>query len=166
MNNKVQDKKERWLALAKKIGDAKNSFVTIGFQAPGGDEKHPEKNSRASVSEIAFYHEFGAAGAGIPERSFIRSSFDANIENLNKRKDDLITEILLDRLEPKNALNSLGFMMQEIIKNKINTSNMWAKKLKPRTIKRKAKGSLRAPDHPLIDSGLMLRSVSFKFHEK
>lgn len=92
----------------------------------------------------------------IPERSFIRSTIDKNASNYRKLINRLAGEVYGAKLTTMRALDLLGLKvvsdMQRTIRAGIAPPN------KPATIRRK--GSSK----PLIDSGVLLKSLKHKVH--
>lgn len=64
-----------WLALKKRLPEIADTRVRVGVLADkGGTQTQP--GSKITMLELAAIHEFGAPAARIPERSFIRSTFE------------------------------------------------------------------------------------------
>lgn len=128
-------------------------YVRVGILS---SEQHSEG---MTVLEIAIIHEFGAPGAGIPQRSFIRGTvelkrdeIDAMIVKLSRR---LLTEGSIKRGEtPADMLNILGAWLASEIKKYI--ADGIDPPLKPATIE--AKGS----STPLIDTGRLLNAITWE----
>lgn len=168
---KVRFKEDRrgYDALQKELNKMKSSFVLIGVNEQVGQKKHPghplrqNESSEATIAEVAFFLEFGTSR--MLERPFMRSSFDMNRMTLEKTRDALFKDIMAGKTTTKKALTKLGFMMKEFIQRRINSSMGWAEPLKPSTIAAKSRGAVRGPSTPLIDSGLLLRSIDFEVKE-
>jgi hypothetical protein len=158
MSVKVEfkDKRGNYDKLVGKTERLRNSFVVIGVLEKSYDTKYPGPDS-TSVGEVAFWNEFGTVN--MPERPFMRSAFDTNKTVIDSTRDKLLGEIIDCKLTPKEGLTKLGFMMREFIQRRINTATSWATPLSPRTVAGKGSGK------PLIDSGLLLRSIDFEVKE-
>lgn len=104
--------------------------------------------------EIAGVHEFGSAERNIPERSFIRSTFDEQERTFFYSAMILMDKIIIGRTKLRDALEQLGFIVQNSIVEKITT--LKTPPLSPKTIA--AKGSTK----PLIDEGRLRASISFE----
>lgn len=74
-----------------------------------------------TMADIATFHEFGTVN--IPQRSFVRSTVDANFQKIQDYQMDQAAEVLLGDLTLDRALGKIGLqvatMMQERIKNVI-----------------------------------------------
>jgi len=139
---------------------AKGAHVKLGFQGAKGEKEH--KGSFGSkVIDIAIIHEFGAHGAGkrhnvmIPERSFLRSTFDRTVNARNEIVKGLIGKILIGSMTVERALDQMGVRGVSDIKTTIQKS-IGIKPLNPSTIK--AKGS----SVPLIDTGQLINSIQYQ----
>lgn len=56
------------------------SVIGVGFSEKAFGTKHP--NADMTVGDLALIHEFGAGN--VPQRSFIRSTFDENRQDMEK----------------------------------------------------------------------------------
>lgn len=147
---KGQDKVNRLREILKKTP---NAYVSIGVHPDAGNYDDGQ-----SVIEVALWQEFGTED--IPSRSFIRSTVDENGAKFNQWREEMIENIVNKGWSVEKALEAIGFRIQVLIQNKIK-SNV-PPQLADSTAKAKvAKG--RAPV-TLIDSGLLLRSITFKVH--
>jgi len=141
--------------IRRRLKQVDKSFVTIGIHNDAGTYENG-----IDVALVAFWNEFGTRK--IPARPFIRSAIFNNLETLKKKTDELEVAALLRKKTVKQALDSIGFTMQELIKGRINTASQWAAPISAATKAAKLKGgALRGPV-PLINTGLLLRSVTFK----
>lgn len=151
-----KDSKKAFDKIQAKMQEIKTKFVVIGVTEKKGTQPHTGRD--ASIAEVAFWNEYGTSK--IPERPFLRSSVDVNREAIQKTTADIYLQVQADKLSVDAGLTKLGFMMKEFIQRRINTAMEWATPLSPYTVARK-KG-LRGPNQPLIDSGLLLRSIDFE----
>lgn len=107
---------------------------------------------------LAAIHEFGSPERGIPERSFLRSTADANqfkyLELLKKGHE----RVLEGQMDTKRALGLVGEIGVADVKARITSQQGFAP-LAESTIK--AKGSSKA----LIDTGQLLNSVTCRVVE-
>ena len=79
---------KRILRELKKL--EKKPHVKVGFPIERKKTGEPkEGNEFVTVLDVAIWHEFGTVG--LPERSFVRSSFDKNVSKYNQmtRKQNL-----------------------------------------------------------------------------
>jgi phage gpG-like protein len=104
------------------------------------------------VVMIAAVHEFGAPKRNIPERSFIRATYDENLVKLQQISDVELKRIATGKSTVKESLSRMGEWLTAKMKNKIR--ERIAPSLSPKTIA--AKGS----DVPLIDSGQLIQSIT------
>lgn len=122
--------------------------VKIGFPA-GASEK--DGTPSALVGAV---HEFGSVSRGIPERSYLRSTMNEQMNKyiaMNKRTlRRVVTGVMTMRL----ALELLGQVASGDVKKKIRSGPFTP--LSQRTID--SKGS----DRPLIDTGDMLKNVTYE----
>lgn len=106
------------------------------------------------VSQIAFWNEFGTKN--IPERSFIRDWFDANITTIQRMAHTLYGQVLDGKINAKTALAKLGQWVQDKIRKSI--LEFTTPPNAPATIRKKGSS------HPLIDTGQMLNSIHHTEH--
>lgn len=143
--------------LIEKLGKAKDSYVTIGLHEDAGN--YSGKNA-PSVVEVGLWNEFGTETS--PERSWLRSAIDEHEKDINDWKDEAIANILHEDWTLEKALEMMGFRIQQLVQNKIK-SNV-PPPLADSTVEMKKKAGV-APE-TLIDTGLMLRSVTYKVYLK
>lgn len=117
-----------------------------------GDRK---SDSGASVAQYAAYNEFGTEK--IPERSFMRTAFDENINRIESILNFQYGKFIDGEQSLRQALGLTGTAIVGMIQIKIrqihNPPNS------PETIARK--GSSK----PLIDFGQMVRSVTYAIRQ-
>ena len=104
-------------------------------------------------SNFASWATIGAHAVNIPERSFMRSSFDENIGRIQADMDQQAGMVMTGRKDIRSALATVGEKHQIRIKAKIR-SNIQPKN-SDETIKRKKSS------RTLIDTGAMLNSVHY-----
>ncbi len=105
--------------------------------------------------ELAAIHEFGAPGAGIPERSFIRSSFEAHRPEYIALLAKLLPKVIENKMQLNQALGLVGARMAADMKNGITTGAGIPPPLEDATVA--AKGSSR----PLVDTGQLVNSITW-----
>lgn len=145
-NHKVWDELRRKLKKAGKAG----AVVKVGVLASAGAH-----DGDISMVELAAIHEFGSPAAGIPERSFIRSTFRNNRELLAKFLLRTAKAVLSDKLSVEDALGQLGLWAVSQIKRTITAHDI-PPPLKASTVARK--GSTK----PLVDTGQLVNSISWE----
>lgn len=130
-----------WQKLVLRLKDLDEKRVKIGVIG------------KSDVAEIATIHEFGAPGANIPARSFIRGTF-RDRGPLTEVTAKLATRVIKGGLVIERALGLLGTWAEAQIKRTIR--NRIPPPLKPATIA--AKGS----SVPLIDTGRLINSITWE----
>ncbi len=144
-------KKSQWdLLYAKMIAMGRqDAHVQVGVLGDGRTE------SGESILEIAAIHEYGAPGAGIPKRSFIRFTVKQRKADINRVIIRMASQVLTKGLTIDSALNVIGEFTKSAIKQSI-VNKLIKQDLKPATIKRK--GSSTA----LVDTGQLLNAITHK----
>lgn len=141
------------LARARAMRDAK---VRVGILADTPKRERTGRSGKftlAQVAQVAYVHEFGAPGANIPQRSFIRATCDLNRGAIAALQEALAAQVLQGTTEPRAALDLLGAKVASMMQVRI-ASNI-PPPLKPATIKRK--GSSVA----LINTGQLRSSITW-----
>jgi hypothetical protein len=138
-----------------------NPSVRVGVLASkGGGAQHSDG---ITLVELAAIHEFGSPAAGIPQRSFIRSTLETKGADLAKAVV-MASKSIINGGSVKQALDRLGAWASTEIKNNVTRGSgiltASGEGLKQSTIDRK--GSSR----PLIDNGRMIGSVSWESKER
>lgn len=113
---------------------------------------------------LAAIHEYGAPKAGIPSRSFLRSTMDDNKEVYFGMLIKAADAILESRTTIANALSIVGMKAQADIQARIRSQTGFAP-LQPATIARKrrlTRAGSEGPVKALIDTGQMLASIAYK----
>lgn len=177
----IKDTDKGFNQLKKELGLIKGSFVTVGIHK----EADPYPNG-TSVIEVAATNEFGTDKAGknknivIPERSFLRSSFDENLDNVKKLRKENFQKVLTFKMTVKKALDQIGFYFSNLVKNKIekfttppNAPSTQAAKARKKgmAVGGKNKKDITAQgatvagyNDPLVDTRHMKNSVTFESH--
>jgi phage gpG-like protein len=156
INTTVWQRLQRALALNSKA--AQESHVLVGvIAAKGGDA--PAAEGGITMIELAAIHEFGSPEAGIPQRSFIRSTFNrSDVRNEMGQLAGKLVGKVIQGMKLQTALGLMGAWGVAQIKNTVNnrmTTGPENQALKPATIK--AKGS----DLPLVDTGRLLNAIQW-----
>lgn len=128
--------------LAAVGADAGNLSVTAGFYAQA---TYPDGTSVALVAAV---NEYGAPSRGQPPRPFMR---DAVRKYGPTWPDALAAALKQTGGDAEKAMNAVGLIMASQIQDSIQS--LTSPPLSPRTVR--GKGF----DKPLIDTGVMLRSV-------
>jgi len=138
---------DRDMGLQRFIRELQTAGVTevvVGVQE-GSD------NNGQSIAEYAAYNEFGTTRA--PERSFMRTAFDENVNDLSADIDRRYSQIVAGTKTVYQALGLIGLRHQEQIKHKIDTNVPPPNA--PLTI------ALKGSSHTLIDTGAMKNSIHY-----
>lgn len=143
-----------WLRIKRNIQKMPPLRAAVGIQ---GNQALAERDGPITNVELAMTHEYGSPDANIPQRSFIRSTFDEKRRTYQKELDRL-GKAALDPARLRGDLRLLGEQNRADIIEKIR-SNI-PPPLSPLTIDQKA-GETTA----LIDTGQLLRSISVELSE-
>lgn len=169
---RIKDNDRLYKAFKKKIEKVNRAEVSVGIfdqkAHPGNAQRNARNNSgdALSVVEVGAIHEFGVTGAGrnknvdIPQRSFLRSTADEQQPAFVKIIRQQMRKVIDNKTSLMQMLQVLGFQAQEMVRNRIK--GRIAPPLEPSTVAAKRGGSLLAPEHPLVDSGRLLNSITFK----
>lgn len=126
----------------RELEKAKRVVVEIGIHTDA-------KNEGESVAQYGAYNEFGTGN--IPERSFMRSTFDENTQKISQDLNNRYNQVKSGQLTVYTALKLVGERHVGQIQLKIGSNISPANS--PATIKRK--GSSKT----LIDTGIMRNSI-------
>ena len=132
---------------------------------PGGTSYGYKSERDAKAGRVSFM----ATGAGymqlgvtkpheitIPERPFIRSTFDNEIDGMRDSIDKAKIKLVLGELDKESFLKRLGLFLQGKIVERIDRSKEWAAPNAPSTI------SQKGSDHPLVDEGRLRQSITHR----
>lgn len=157
-SNKLMVNDFGWGRILFELDYLEKSYVKIGFPEKGklktGNKigsKHEPARIMSEIIMIAAFNEFGTGI--IPERPFMRQSFDNNFRELNVLKEKLYTTVVTGKGTAKEALNLLGIWMVSKTKGEIRNGNFAS--LSEYT---KAK---KKSDKPLIDTAQMINSIQY-----
>jgi len=153
---KVKFEDTEHINLQKKIANLKGA-VDVGIFG--------EQDSELVIQAAS--NEFGTDRAGrnhnivIPERSFIRSTFDEQKEDLTTSIDKAKIDVVIGKISKDKFLNRLGLFLGGKIVAKINDSKQWAEPNAESTIAAKTRAG-KVGDQPLVDTGRTKQSVTHK----
>lgn len=138
--------------LLREMPKLKKAHVTVGFHDDAGEYDGGEP----SVVEVALWNEFGTKN--VPARSFIRSTIEESIDKINHWREEALVSIIENGVPVEKALEAIGMRIQVLIQNKIKSN------VPPPNAEstREAKRREGVPDRTLINTGLMLRSVTYR----
>jgi len=153
----TKDINRGYLEAMEEIAKVKRGpHVKVGFQGSSGDRSH-SKNSKASVTEIATYNEFGTVSRKgnphIPARPFVRTTIDENLRALLRINGQLLFKMSKGEMTTQRALKILGLKIQALMQKKL--TDIKDPPNAPSTIKRKKSSN------PLIDTGRLRQSITF-----
>lgn len=134
----------------EKARGTKMIFGVIGSGLGGG--KH--KGGKLTIVEIATIHEFGAPSVNIPERSFIRKTFDEKGSEIADAVEDFFGQYVMGDIPYDAATKGIGEYVKGIIQTTIRDLSSPA--LKAITIQ------LKGSSQPLIDTGQLIDSIEYK----
>ena len=120
-----------------------------------GSTKH-KGSSGTRVVDIGITHEFGSPEKNIPQRPFIRSSFDEKKEACWTKTRRLKKLILSGRMTVSRALDILGLTIERDQKTKIRIQDPSWPELSDATIKQKKSTK------KLIDTAQMMNAITHK----
>ena len=77
----------------------------------------------SDVLKIAHAHEYGVPGK-LPERSFIRASFDADKAKLGTLVDEQVSKVLAGQKSAEAAANAIGAQAAQMVQNFIDENRV------------------------------------------
>ena len=145
----VRDTDKGFKKIMREIKRTKPEFVMkVGIQGSDAAEDREGINQ----ASLALIHEFGAPEAGIPERSFLRSTVDRNRNKYLKILKNAAADLSIGK-GLKARLELLGVVIVADVVKTIDQS-IGLVGLKDATVRRK--GSSK----PLIDTGTLKGSIT------
>lgn len=162
----IEDKDLGWKNIVKALNETAedpNSVAYVGYFAD--DEPRTEEQTRiqhqlegtqyqqVSNAELAVIHEFGTDK--IPERSFMRSTFDAKRDTYEALVEKMAPQVIDGKMKLKRLLSLVGMKMTADIKHAVKSGAGIPPPLQPETVKRK--GSSRA----LVDTAQMINALTW-----
>ena len=151
---KVNDTRLR--AFMKRIKPMqKGIYVTVGVQGTEAEAAHDE--SGTPMSTIAAVHEFGSMDGRIPERSYLRSTYDENRRKYEQMILQGAQNSTKGKETPKQAAFKTGETMRADVIKRIKAGI--PPELSQRTIDKKGSSV------PLIDTGQLVASITTVVHE-
>ncbi len=135
-------------ALNKELKIMQNKpHVKVGF--PAGEAFDKIESEGVTVGMVAIFNEFGTWS--IPERSFLRETFDMKQREIKEFIGTLMYKITGGELTTEQALNQLGIFCVKLVVERIDSQIPPPNA--PSTIARKGSST------PLIDSGQMRQTL-------
>ncbi len=127
------------------VQKGKHTYTKVGFPLAGKLGDPPTTPSMSEMITVAAVHEFGAPKRNIPERSFVRTAFDDNIEEINKRKKIEYQKVLQGKQTVLVAIGRVGELLTNKTKEKIRLGLQPELKVREGT--------------PLWDTGQLLNTI-------
>lgn len=90
----------------------------VGILGGTADKIHPLRNT-LTIGDVALMQEFGSSRAGIPQRSFLRSTKNENHGKIFQGFVDTARQVLIQALDPVVGLSRLGERVAELVRLKI-----------------------------------------------
>jgi len=141
------DKDRGWKKIKSQLIALRNGrAVAVGIQGDDASEDH-EGMTNAQLGAI---HEFGL---GVPERSFIRSTFDEN--NAFQTRMDVLAKVALSGGTAKGQLIIVGEQARTAILRKIKSHI-------PPPLAESTVAHKKGETTPLIDTGQLWNSISYE----
>lgn len=169
----LKDVDRGWDEIKRNVRALKQggSYVKAGILGPAA--KEPVEGEALDMVGLAAVHEFGSKDGTIPERSWIRSTFELNRAAYVGLLRAMMGKVLEGKLSVEKALNILGMRMAADMKKRVTTGTgipppnapaTFARKLRQgernlRGKKRKVEGPVMSP-RTLVDTGRMVGSVT------
>jgi hypothetical protein len=160
--NRVKVNDKGWKKLLKRVTPLGEYEAHVGIlAAKGGNERHKASGGKITLLELAAIHEFGSPAANIPERSFIRRTFNESEgqAELKAIYSKIARAVIAGKLTAEQAIQLLGMKMQSMVRNRILV-DMIPPPNRPSTVARK--GSSR----PLVDTGQLVGALTYEVRKK
>lgn len=139
--------------LRSALGKIDRGYVTVGVHDGAG-----RYANGARVEQVAAWMEFGTMH--IPERSFIRSAINDDLPRINKWRTELLGKLVAGKATVEQAMDALGSRVQVLIQNRVRANVSPENSPEVQNLKRR----LGLPVRTLMFTGLLLRSVAYRFH--
>ncbi len=139
-------------AMLRKVAKDR-PYVVAGIRGQAGAQTYQSEGGGDAISlvEIAAVHEFGSQDGRIPERSYMRSTFDARRDDYERGLRKALKSVVAGEADIDVELGRLGLVVSGDIQETIAT--LTDPPLAEYTIKKK--GSSK----PLIDTGRLKQSI-------
>jgi len=150
-----------WDAIRLKVDGMFKSSVAIGFLDAG--VRHA--GSDITVLELALIHELGTAE--MPERSFIRRTFEIRASELGKVQGKLMAGVLSGKITYEKALDLLGAWGANEIKQFVKSDQVTPPTTAAATARKNARAG-KAPDAKgttLVDTGQLVNAITWQVRQ-
>lgn len=154
----VTDTDRGLAALAQRLAEAAGfKGVRVGILADAPEAGRGDSGP-ASLVEVAAINEFGAPGAGIPARPFIRGTVDSQQAEIRRSQATLARAVIAGRITPLQALQQIGARVKGMIQQAIaRGGDPPFEPNAPSTLEAKAPKT-----KPLIDTGTLRSAIAFE----
>ncbi len=143
---------KKFMSDLKKIKGSHVDVGVFGGRNPSGSSVVVGALSNEFGAKIP--NRFGGEPIIIKERSFLRSTADANRQSYNDEIDEGLKAIAVGSRSPKAVLTSLGVRIRRDVRRKIRSLKTPANE--PSTVARKGSSN------PLMDEGTLRQRIEFK----
>lgn len=144
MSRFTRDRDLGWRRYQRELEAARVTEVVVGIHQ--GDIADGQQ-----IADYAAKNEYGTSK--IPERSFMRSSFDENVDVISRELSGRYGQMVEGRITTRVALGLVGLKVQDLIKQKIDSS--------VRPANSAATIAMKGSSHTLINTGAMKNSVHY-----
>jgi len=139
--------------IEKELDYLKKHTVWVGFV----DDKADKKVNGVEIWAYGNFNEYGTSD--IPARPFFRTAINDNRRYIKEELKRLLQKVALGQMKGEVALKSIGLEVQGMIQDSIKNGN-WRGNAQSTIEAKNGRGQ------PLIDTGSMLRAVSFEIRRK
>jgi hypothetical protein len=144
-----------WRKLRRKVRGIADVRVKVGVVGSGAGQEH----GGSTLAEIAAVHEYGSEDGHIPMRSFVRRTFELQLDELRGMQARVAKGLLSGKLDVDKGFGLLGLWGANAIKNTIRRALVEPKLQESeagrRTIERKG-SSLT-----LVDTGMLINGITW-----
>lgn len=133
-----------------RVNSADGLRAKVGIQTGDGSKDR----GGITMAGLALVHEFGSETAGVPQRSFLRSTVDENERKYVRIMKARLVEITKQRITAKAALTEIGERVRSDVLDKIRGGIPPPNA--PSTVARKGSST------PLVDTGQLLQAITSK----
>jgi hypothetical protein len=137
-----------WDSIIADMRDLGQSYTKVGLPNDGTTKG---RYDMAALIEVGAANEFGH---GVPERPFMRNTFDENKQNIVRMQKEACEKVIDKSSTPGKALFEIGEEVVEMIKQKIMNG--------PFTENAKSTKARKGDLPPLIETMQLLNSIQHK----
>ncbi len=153
----VKDIDRGWKAIKKRWNrTSKGISAVVGVMPPEASEDR----DGISMAGIAAVHEFGSSRRNIPERSFLRTTFDENQSKYRVAMRDIEKGIVTGREKAPTALLKVAESCRSDVQDKMRRGEI-KPPLKQATVEQRPK---KDPT-PLVDTGALLGAITARIRK-